>query len=104
MHLTTVQDNNMQQMIHKCCVLLGKKFGSFDRGLFFTRLFVFDSAKGSSNTFKTHKNISLYFKRRYLITYNYFHLDDSKDSLRVETDKLLTSYEIFCSIWFLVLC
>ena len=22
----------MQQMIHKCCVLLGKKFGSFDRG------------------------------------------------------------------------
>ena len=23
----------MQQMIHKCCVLLGKKFGSFDRGL-----------------------------------------------------------------------
>ena len=35
MRLTTVQDNNMQQhatMIHKCCVLLGKKFGSFDRG------------------------------------------------------------------------
>ena len=25
--------NNMQQMIHKCCMLLGKKFGSFDRGL-----------------------------------------------------------------------
>ena len=23
----------MQQMINKCCVLLGKKFGSFDRGL-----------------------------------------------------------------------
>ena len=22
----------MQQMMHKCCVLLGKKFGSFDRG------------------------------------------------------------------------
>ena len=38
---------------------------------FFTRLSVFDSPKGSSNTFKTHKNISLYFKRRYLITYNY---------------------------------
>ena len=32
MRLTTVQDNNMQQMIYKCCVLLGKKFGSFDRG------------------------------------------------------------------------
>ena len=29
-HATTC--NNMQQMIHKCCVLLGKKFGSFDRG------------------------------------------------------------------------
>ena len=36
----------------------------------FTRLSVFDSPKGSSNTFKTHKNISLYFKRRYLIIYN----------------------------------
>ena len=40
----------------------------------FTRLSVFDSPKGSSNTFKTHKNISLYFKRRYLIIYNYFAL------------------------------
>ena len=39
----------------------------------FTRLSVFDSPKGSSNTFKTHKNISLYFKRRYLIIYNYFY-------------------------------
>ena len=28
MRLTTVQDNNMQQMIHKCCVSLGK---SLDR-------------------------------------------------------------------------
>ena len=37
----------------------------------FTRLSVFDSPKGSSNTFKTQKNISLYFKRRYLIIYNY---------------------------------
>ena len=36
-----------------------------------TRLSVFDSPKGLSNTFKTHKNISLYFKRRYLIIYNY---------------------------------
>ena len=37
----------------------------------FTRRSVFDSPKGSSNTFKTHKNISLYFKRRYLIIYKY---------------------------------
>ena len=29
------------------------------------------SPKGSSNTFKTHKTISLYFKRRYLIIYKY---------------------------------
>ena len=36
----------------------------------FTRLSVFDSPKGSSNTFKTRQNISLYFKRRYLIIYN----------------------------------
>ena len=36
----------------------------------FTRLSVFDSPKGSSNTFKTRKNISLYFKRRHLIIYN----------------------------------
>ena len=39
----------------------------------FTRLSVFDSPEGSSNTFKTHKNISLYFKRRYLIRYNYIY-------------------------------
>ena len=32
----------------------------------FTHLSVFHSPEGSSNTFKTHKNISLYFKRRYL--------------------------------------
>ena len=37
----------------------------------FTRLSIFDSPKGSSNTFKTHKNINLYFKRRYLIIYKY---------------------------------
>ena len=37
----------------------------------FTSLSVFDSPKGSSNIFKTHKNISLYFKRRYLIIYKY---------------------------------
>ena len=28
----TTTCNNMQQMIHKCWVLLSKKFGSFDRG------------------------------------------------------------------------
>ena len=37
-----------------------------------TRFSVFDSPEGSSDTFKTHKNISLYFKRRYLIIYNYY--------------------------------
>ena len=37
----------------------------------FTRLSVFDSPKGLSDIFKTHKNISLYFKRRYLIIYNH---------------------------------
>ena len=37
----------------------------------FTRLSVFDSAKGSSDTFKAHKNISLYFKRKHLIIYKY---------------------------------
>ena len=37
----------------------------------FTRLSVFDSPKGSSDTFKTHKIITLYFKRRYLIIYKY---------------------------------
>ena len=31
--LTIPQRNNMQQMVAKCCVLLGEKFGSFDRGL-----------------------------------------------------------------------
>ena len=33
MLLTTVRENNIQQMIHKCCMLLGKKSRSFDRGL-----------------------------------------------------------------------
>ena len=37
----------------------------------FIHLSVFDSPKGSSNTFKTRKNISLCFKRRELIIYNY---------------------------------
>ena len=37
----------------------------------FTCLSAFDSPKGSSNTVKTRKNISLYFKRRHLIIYNY---------------------------------
>ena len=31
--LTTPHKNNMQQMVTKCCVFLGKKFQSFDRGL-----------------------------------------------------------------------
>ena len=30
--LTTPHENNIQQMVTKCCVLLGGKFGSFDRG------------------------------------------------------------------------
>ena len=37
----------------------------------FTRLSVFDTPKGSSNTLKSHKNIRLYLKSRYLIIYNY---------------------------------
>ena len=37
----------------------------------FTCLSVFESPKGLSNTFKTHKNISLYFKGRYLIIFKY---------------------------------
>ena len=37
----------------------------------FTQLTVFDSPKGSLNTFKTHKNINLYFKRRHLIIDSY---------------------------------
>ena len=37
----------------------------------FPRLSVFDSHKGSSNIFKTHKYISLYFKRKYLIINKY---------------------------------
>ena len=39
----------------------------------FARLSVFDSPKGSSNTFKTHKNISPYFKKRYLIIYKFYY-------------------------------
>ena len=56
----------------------------------FTRLSVFDSPKDSSDTLKTHKNISPYFKRRYLIIHNYFPIwkchFDSVVSLGVEPD------------------
>ena len=45
----------------------------------FTRLSVFDSPNNSSNTFKTHKYISLYFKRRYLIIYNYLNAEDKEN-------------------------
>ena len=40
MRLTTVRENNMQQITKKCCVLLGKKFGSFDRGVSFEWSFI----------------------------------------------------------------
>ena len=55
----------------------------------FTRLSVFDSPKGSSNTFKTHKNVSLYFKRRYLIIYNYLTSKNLREqAMRVIKKKL----------------
>ena len=38
--LTTPHENNMQQMVTKCCVLLGKKFGSFDRGFISKKLYL----------------------------------------------------------------
>ena len=48
----------------------------------FTRLSVFDSPKGSSNTFKALKNISRYFKTRHLIIYNYCLLSVSAPAIR----------------------
>ena len=47
----------------------------------FTRLSVFDSPKGSSNTFKTRKIISLYFKRRHLIIYKSFSVGNIEKSI-----------------------
>ena len=44
----------------------------------FTRLSIFDSPKASSDTFKTDKNINLYFKRKHLIIY----IANSKQVLR----------------------
>ena len=38
----------------------------------FTHLFVFGMPKGSSNAFKTRKNISLNLKRRHIIIYIYY--------------------------------
>ena len=58
----------------------------------FTCLSIFDSPKGSSNTFKTHKNISLYFKRRYLIIYNYLLGSVDINSVNLDNrEDLLTS-------------
>ena len=54
----------------------------------FTRLSVSDSPKGSSNTFKTHKNISLYFKRRYLIIYKYWLCTTFKEN-KLESSPLI---------------
>ena len=64
----------------------------------FTRLSVFGSPKGSSNTFKTHKNISLYFKRRYLIIYKYEVLFKSGSPLLVHSlldDGFVWSYVVW---------
>ena len=47
----------------------------------FTRLPVFYSPKDSSNTFKNRKNISLYFKRRYLIIYKYWSIEHSENKI-----------------------
>ena len=41
--LTTPHKNNMQQMVTKYCVLLGEKFGSFDRGLILTAFMGFSA-------------------------------------------------------------
>ena len=38
----------------------------------FTHLSVSELPEGSSNTFKTRKNVSLYFKRRHLIIDQYY--------------------------------
>ena len=54
----------MQQMINKCCVLLGKKFGSFDRGLR-TNIFPAENNKIHPNdTFHTISPVIEPFKRR----------------------------------------
>ena len=45
----------------------------------FTRLSVSNSPKGFSDTLKTHKNISLCFKRRHLIIYNYCTLTEIRN-------------------------
>ena len=60
----------------------------------FTRLSVFDSPKGSSNIFNTHKNISLYFQRRHLIIYNYQCFWDEKNT----NTYVLWEYDFYKSI------
>ena len=61
----------------------------------FTRLSVFDTPEGSSNTFKTHKNISLYFKRRYLIIYNYRYLSASDPTKKLGLMVNISKYLLF---------
>ena len=53
--------------------------------IFLLYLFISDSPKGSSNTSKTRKNISLYFKKRHLIIYKYFSLLGDIFTVLVET-------------------
>ena len=62
----------------------------------FNPLSVSDSPKGLSNTFKTHKNISLYFKRRYLIIYiKYFH-----GKQNIEGDENYINYTVYQCYFF----
>ena len=64
---------------------------------------LFDSLKGLSNSFKTRKNISLYFKRRHLIIYG-IHLNNipsrtfGKTSRRPLLFQGFSWMEIFCTI------
>ena len=52
-HLSTPHENNMQQMVTKCCVLLGEKFGSFDWALWYG----FDYTKHKSGDDTTNYNV-----------------------------------------------
>ena len=49
--------------------------------------------KGSSNTFKTRKNISLYFKTRHLIIYKYQEHNDLSPDITVHEHSVVCYYE-----------
>ena len=94
MRLTTVQDNNMQQHATndtQCCVLLGKKFRSFDRGFTVKRFLIIYGSNLSYNRTQTVSVVLLshIITNLIAITINVLESHDSTIALRSNGNQAL---------------